>query len=108
MKNKSFYLSVLFLAITVIGILSVISTVDEHLGAVVFPSVLPLFFFLKSRKTNVENRSLYFSLLFLALTMMGIIVLVAKNRSVDLGSVILLGIISLFFFVKNRKLAMSK
>lgn len=108
MKNKSFYLSLLFFAITVGGILSVLSTTDENLGAVVFPSALSLFFFLKSRKTNVKNQSFYFSLLFLALTMFGIIVLVANTRSVDLGSVMILAMLSFFFFVKNKKVALNQ
>ena len=50
MKNKYFYLSILFLVITIIGVVSVLNnSISDNIGSIFFPSILSLFFFLKWR-----------------------------------------------------------
>lgn len=81
MKNKYFYLSILFLVITIIGVVSVLNnSISDNIGSIFFPSILSLFFFLKRRELPKE-KSFYFSILFLFITVISSIALVNNNKT---------------------------
>lgn len=102
MKNKYFYFSVLFLVITVMGVVSVLfNNTGDNIGIVFFPSILSLFFFLKWKEPK-KDKYFYFSVLFLAITVIGSIALANNNKSIDLNVIIFLAALSLLAFLKSK------
>ena len=108
MKNKYLYLSILFLVITIIGVVSVLNnSISDNIGSLFFPSILSLFFFLKWRELPKE-KSFYFSILFLFITVISSIALVNNNKNMDLNVILFIAALSLFLFLKSTNVKMKR